>query len=578
MSRLGDELETVWTATEGWPLGVALAAGSERPLAIRPPRAGALDTYLAEELLDPMEPRLRDAVIDSSVAPELDPSLVRALGLPEDFLGEVRRRGVPLRAPIVDDERLAYHPLVRELLSARLVRDRPAARRSQLHAVVAEAMEAEDRGPEGIEHWLAAGRHDRASALVARHGETLLATAPATVGRWLEQLPADARTAPGLRLLEGRLADAAGRLEDAEAPLRDAVDGYARSGDDERAWLARAALAYSYLVRQRFEPAVRLADGYASSSAVAAPMVALMAAAALGGAGSYREASELFADAAARSAGGPLAPLAPGLHGFFVDLPCGRLDAALAGVRETVAQLERVDPFGQLPQVLGMGAAIHDYRGEPDDAIACFVRAAHVSQRTAFDGYVTHFGHVFRASLHARNGRLVEAELALSRTSARLPGWFASDADVTRATIAAGRGDYDALERAIESAALVPWTPRVPCHRSPDPRAGRRRPPRSCPRRGGRRPRGPSGPGLGRSPARPARVAPEPGRRRGRARSPTSGARGRTRATALGISCAASARGSSRCCGRRSSVVSWRRSASSKRWMPPGPAVPPRWP
>ncbi len=456
-----DELETVWTATEGWPLGVALAAGSERPLAIRPPRAGALDTYLAEELLDPMEPRMRDAVIDSSVAPELDPSLVRALGLPEDFLGEVRRRGVPLRAPTGDDERLAYHPLVRELLSARLVRDRPAARRSQLHAVVAEALEAEDRGPEGIEHWLAAGRHDRASALVARHGETLLATAPATVGRWLEQLPADARTAPGLRLLEGRLAHAAGRLEDAEAPLRDAMDGHARSGDDERAWLARATLAYGYLMRRRFEPAVRMADGYASSSAVAAPMVALIAAAALGGAGSYREASERFADAAARSAGGPLAPLAPGMHGFFVDLPCGRLDAALAGVRETVAQLERVDPFGQLTQVLGMGAAIHDYRGEPDDAVACFVRAEHLSQQTAFDGYVTHFGHVFRASLHARNGRLAEAELALSRSSARFPGWFASDADVTRAAIAAGRGDYDVLERAIESVTMVPWTPGV---------------------------------------------------------------------------------------------------------------------
>ena len=96
----------------------------------------------------------------------------------------------------MDDERLAYHPLVRDPARAAR-RERPTARRSQLHAVVAEALEAEDRGPEGVEHWLAAGRHDRASALVARHGEALLATAPATVGRWLEQLPADARTAPG---------------------------------------------------------------------------------------------------------------------------------------------------------------------------------------------------------------------------------------------------------------------------------------------------------------------------------------------------------------------------------------------
>ncbi len=454
----GETVEAVWTATEGWPLGVALAAGSDRPPAAGP---DALDAYLAEELLDPMEPRLRDALIDSSVAPELDPPLAHALGLPGDFLEEVRRRGVPLRARTADEGRLAYHPLVRELLAARLARERPAARRSQLHAVVAEALEAEDRGSEGVEHWLAAGEHDRASHLVAIHGEALLATAPATVGRWLEQLPEDARSAPGLRLLEGRLAAAAGRLEDAEAPLRDAVDGYARSGDDEQAWSARAVLADTYLVSQRLEAAVRLADGYASSSAVAAPMVALMAAAALGGAGAYREASALFADAAKRSSGGPLALLVPGMHGFFVDHPCGRLDAALAGVRDTTAQLERADPFGWLPHVLGMAVAIHDDRGELADALECFIRAERAAERTAFDGYVTHFAHVFRASLHARAGRLADAELALSLATGRFPGWYAGDAEVTRASIAAGRGDYDALEPAIESAARVPWTARV---------------------------------------------------------------------------------------------------------------------
>ena len=201
-----------------------------------------------------------------------------------------------------------------------------------------------------------------------------------------------------------------------------------------------------------------------------------------------------------------------------------------------------------------------------------------VSEQTAFDGYVTHFGHVFRASLHARNGRLAEAELALSRSSARLPGWFAGDADVTRAAIAAGRGDYDALERAIESAARVPWTPRVHATALLIPvlvEAGRRD-----------RARDVVDEALA---ARPALASgarllalrawlrsldgDEAGRARRRQRAP-----GRTRATALSISCAASARGSSRCCGRRSSAVSWRRRASSKRWMPPCPVVPPRWP
>ena len=456
-----DEAESVWTATEGWPLGVALAAGSDRPAMARPARADGLNAYLEEELLDPLEPQLREAIIDSSVAPELHPALVRALGLPEDLLEEIRRRGIPLRAPDVANGRLAFHPLVRDLLAARLVRERPPERRARLHAVVGAALEADGRGPEAVEHWLAAGGYDRAGELVARHGAALLATAPRTVGRWLERLPGDARTVPGLRLLEGQLAAGAGRLEEAEAPLREAVAGYAWSGEDEQAWVARAALAQTYVVRQRFDAAVRLADGYASSAAVAAPMVALMAAASLSGAGAYDEASALFADAAARSANGPLASLIPGFQGFFVDFPCGRLDAALAAVRETVVALERVDPTGWLPQVLGMAAAIHDERGEPEGATASFVRAERVAEQTVSSAYVSHFVHHFSASLHARAGRLADAELALSRSPGDVPGWFAGTSDVTRAAIAASRGDYAALERAIETAAGVPWAPRL---------------------------------------------------------------------------------------------------------------------
>ena len=133
-------------ATEGWPLGVALAAGSDRPPMAPASRAGALDAYLAEELLDPLEPHLRDAIVDSSIAAELDPSLVRALGLPEDLLEQVHRRGIPLSAAAFDEGRFAYHPLVRDLLAARLMRERSAARRAQLHAVVAEALQADAHG------------------------------------------------------------------------------------------------------------------------------------------------------------------------------------------------------------------------------------------------------------------------------------------------------------------------------------------------------------------------------------------------------------------------------------------------
>ena len=166
-----DEAEAVWTATEGWPLGVALAAGSDQPAMARPARADGLNAYLEEELLDPLEPRLRDAIIDSSVAPELHPALVRALGLPEDLLEEIRRRGIPLRAPDVANGRLAFHPLVRDLLAARLVRDRPQERRARLHAVVGAALEADGRGPKpSSTGWRPAATTERESWWLATAG------------------------------------------------------------------------------------------------------------------------------------------------------------------------------------------------------------------------------------------------------------------------------------------------------------------------------------------------------------------------------------------------------------------------
>src|SRR5688572_11184305 len=98
------DAEAVLEATEGWPLGVALAARSDRT----PGGLEELDAYLAEELLDPLDPDERAALIDSAVAPELDATLARALELPPGFASTLRRSGIPLRAY---GGALVYHPL-----------------------------------------------------------------------------------------------------------------------------------------------------------------------------------------------------------------------------------------------------------------------------------------------------------------------------------------------------------------------------------------------------------------------------------------------------------------------------------
>ena len=430
-----DEVDALWTRTEGWPLGVSLAAA--RDPAEAPGSPPALFDYLSEELLDPLEPDLRDRLIDSSVAP--DPAL---LGLP------VEEHAVPLG-----------HPLVREFLLTRF-QERPPERRAAVHAIVADALETSGRGAEAVEHWLAAGDAQRAATAIATHAPALAATAPATVMGWLEALPSEARATPELRLLEGRLALGAARLQEAIAPLRDAVAGFEARGDEEAAWTARAVLGDTYVLQEELEPAIAIADGFDATDAAAAPMVAMTAALAHAVQGQFADAEALLM----RAESPPFAPLFAGFRGFCIELLCGRLDTALAGTRRAVAQLERTDPAGRLPYLLGCLAAVHEERGEDDAALRLLTRSEEAAAQSGTGAYLHEINRRWRAGIHARAGRLAEAERELGDAGELPRGWFAGDVALTRATIAARRGEHDAAaelaQRAIDAGALWPWRTR----------------------------------------------------------------------------------------------------------------------
>lgn len=457
------EVETLWAATEGWPLGVSLGARSDHAARGLAASSDALSTFLDEELLAALGPDLRSEVIDSSVAPAMDPALAAALGLSEGFIEEVHRRGVPLRVLPGDGEQVAYHPLVRDLLLERFARERPPARQLEVHACVARALEAAGRPRDAVEHWLEAG-DPAAAAAVAIQGQALANTAPGTVGDWLERLPAEARTAPELCLLEGRLAAGAGRLEEAVAPLRAALTGFEARGESQASWIARIALADTCAIQEAFESVIPLAEGFEASDSPLAPMVGMAAGAALAGVGRFGEAADLLARAAAHPQGAPLAPLVAGFRGLWVDLQCGRLDAALAGAREAVAMLERADPAQRLPYVIGFVAMIQDERGELAAALSTMERAERISEQYGVGGYITPVARRFRAGASARAGRLTEAEAELASAGELRHGWHAGDAELTRATIAARRGAQaeacDFVGEALNAGALTRWRSR----------------------------------------------------------------------------------------------------------------------
>ena len=99
-------------------------------------------------------------------------------------------------------------------------------------------------------------------------------------------------------------------------------------------WIARCSLAQTLIVLGRFDEVAVLAEGFdapETASVVAAPMVALWAAIAVGGTGRRSEGEALLRSAVAHPLGGLVEPVAIAFQAFYVDWHAGRLDAAFEG-------------------------------------------------------------------------------------------------------------------------------------------------------------------------------------------------------------------------------------------------------
>jgi len=448
--------ESVWSATAGRPLLVALAARTRRV----PPGGTPSDEELAAALLEPLPPAVRVGIVDAALAPELDAAVARALELPDDFVGIVRRSGIPQREQA---GAVVLHPLARAVLVRQLERERPGGYRELLHGRVAAGLDAAGRGPEAVEHWLEVP--ERAAAAVARHADALLATAPATVARWLGRIAGPERMAPELQAIEGRLAIAAGRPLDAGEPLRSAILGFEARGEAGQAWAARLALADALAIAERFEAVLPLAGGFETAAVPAAPMTGIVAAAAEAALGGFDAAVERFERAVALPHGEHFVPFADAFRATWVDVVRGDLDAALRRVRGAAGALEREDPFGRLAYVLAMQAAIHEERGEDDAALETIARARDIAARKALGGLVEDTGRRLAAGVHSRAGRLEEAEAELAGLEGAGAGWYAGDVQITRATIAAGRGQHERAlaeaQRALDGGAMEVWRSRA---------------------------------------------------------------------------------------------------------------------
>ena len=240
--------------TEGWVAGLQLAALSLRD---RPDRAERIEAfhgshrfildYLADEILDRLEPDLRAFLIRTSVADRFTAELCAEMtgrSDAEDLLRRAEQANLFL-VPLDSERRwFRYHHLFGEYLRSHL--DEDEAR--EMHRVIAGYLERQGLVAEAIGHALAAGDGDGAADLVSSAARPAFESGElATLLGWIDALPAEAIAArPEIGSLEAWALFLAGRLPEAAACAERGLAGLpgsARGGESEGRLLSFRALA-----------------------------------------------------------------------------------------------------------------------------------------------------------------------------------------------------------------------------------------------------------------------------------------------------------------------------------------------
>ncbi len=166
------EPEAVADASGGWAAGIVFDAVRGRRAAPGTAADDPFFEYLGAEVLAPIAPDVRAAVVRSAVLEIVEPhGLATLLDVPsaDALYLEIRRQHLPAT---IEPEGLRYHPRFREFLLSLLDRD-PAARRTLL---VRDARRLEEEGQveEAADRFLAAGACEEAAACVEAAGPGLI--------------------------------------------------------------------------------------------------------------------------------------------------------------------------------------------------------------------------------------------------------------------------------------------------------------------------------------------------------------------------------------------------------------------
>lgn len=203
-----EELTTLLERTEGWALGLQLAARAlaEQPAERRSQFVAALGggseqllAYLAAEALTDLPADVLEFLRLAALPPHFDADLLTHALLREDvpyLLRRIRSLGLPLMPLDAQSDRLRFHPLWRELLLRgvhEMVDDETLA---AFHRRFGRQFEMRGELEEALDHYARANSiDDLERALLERAWPLLNSPRRDTVRRWIEQIPAERRDA-----------------------------------------------------------------------------------------------------------------------------------------------------------------------------------------------------------------------------------------------------------------------------------------------------------------------------------------------------------------------------------------------
>jgi LuxR family maltose regulon positive regulatory protein len=276
------DLEALMDRTEGWAVGLSLAAASLSDEGDVEASVGAdrgLAEYISREVLTGVDTRTAEFLVQTSVLDELNGSLCDAVVGRQGsgvVLEELDRSNLFLVPLDRRGERYRYHRQFRDFLQRELHR-RDAELELQLHRRASAWCERHGRHDPAIRHALAGGDVDGAAGLVwANTGVCVVRGRTATVTRWLDAFTEDQiATHPMLALAAASVDIANGRADEAShwmwlaghgdrEPLLDAA-----SGIESHLEVFEAVLGDGDLAQEHADRAVRLEDDRSPWQAVA---------------------------------------------------------------------------------------------------------------------------------------------------------------------------------------------------------------------------------------------------------------------------------------------------------------------